>query len=283
MAPKQSRLARFFRRKRKPSAPSRAPVSTVDVASPLRPAEVQMPEAPAPEPEEDDGPDEAAAGAAGAAGAAASGCPAEMVKVEGEYCDRVQQDCLEWMDQEIPLEARKRCARFAPSKCIGGKRRVSFCIDRLENATAPDEIPTGDISWTLSRDQCEARGKRLCFEPEWTYACEGPEMLPYPYGLERDARRCNHDRTDLVAKNKMLDHRKPASSNPTCLSPFGVQNMVGNVDEWVVLEKGYPPQRSGLKGGWWLAGRNRCRPTTGGHDEYFHEVQTGYRCCKDLD
>lgn len=207
-------------------------------------------------------------------------CPPEMVLVLGDYCFTAQQDCLEWMDSEIPLAARKRCARFAPTRCLGEKKHMRFCIDRLEHARTPDDLPTSDLSWTMAREQCEAQGKRLCYEQEWTLACEGPDMLPYPYGLERDASRCNHDRMDLVAKGKMLDHRHKASDHADCKSPYGVVNMVGNVDEWVWLEKGYPPQRSGLKGGWWLAGRNRCRPTTGGHDEHFREVQTGFRCCK---
>jgi sulfatase modifying factor 1 len=208
-------------------------------------------------------------------------CPPGMVLVHGDSCLTVHQECLEWMDTELPLEARKRCARFAPSKCLGGRRHLRFCIDRLEQSKAPGDLPINDLSWTLAKEQCEAQDKRLCHEPEWTFACEGPEMNPYPYGFERDAKRCNHDRTDLVVKNKMKDNRHPANDHPTCVSPFGVQNMVGNVDEWVILEKGYPPMRSGLKGGWWLAGRNRCRPTTGGHDEFYHDTQTGFRCCKD--
>jgi hypothetical protein len=208
-------------------------------------------------------------------------CPGGMVLVQGEYCLTTHQECLEWMDTELPLQARKRCARFAPSKCLGERRFLRFCIDRLEAAKTPDDLPINDISWTVAREQCEAQGKRLCHEPEWTFACEGEEMRPYPYGFERDARRCNHDRTDLVVKNKMKDNRHRASDHPQCTSPFGAQNMVGNVDEWIILDKSYPPMRSGLKGGWWLAGRNRCRPTTGGHDEYYHDTQTGYRCCKD--
>jgi hypothetical protein len=33
------------------------------------------------------------------------------------------------------------------------------------------------------------------------------------------------------------------------------------------------------KGGWWLAGRNRCRPATTAHDEHYCDFQTGFRCC----
>lgn len=214
-------------------------------------------------------------------GPSVGACPEEMVLIHGDACETAIQECLVWMDTELPLEARKRCARFAPSKCRGGQKHMRFCIDRLEMAKSPEDLPLNDLSWTVAKEQCEAQEKRLCYDPEWTFACEGEEMSPYPYGFERDAKRCNHDRTDLLEKNRMKDNRHPANAHPECVSPFGVQNMVGNVDEWVILEKGYPPMRSGLKGGWWLAGRNRCRPTTGGHDEYYHDTQTGFRCCKD--
>src|SRR5262249_7430695 len=158
-----------------------------------------------------------------------------------------------WLDQESPGAPQKRCARFAqPSRCVAERKHMRFCIDRLENAKSPDDLPVTDVSWTMAKAMCEAAGKRLCNESEWIFACEGREMLPSPYGFERGQGMCNFDREDLVEKGKMLDHRKPVQSFPRCVSPFGVQNMVGNADEWVWLEKGYPPMRSGLKGGWWL-------------------------------
>ncbi|RYE89730.1 MAG: hypothetical protein EOO75_11330, partial [Myxococcales bacterium] len=71
--PRQSPLARLFRRKRKPPAPSRLPASTVEVASPIKPAEVQMPEAPAPQSEQEEQEAEEAAAAA-ASSASCSSC-----------------------------------------------------------------------------------------------------------------------------------------------------------------------------------------------------------------
>jgi hypothetical protein len=60
--------------------------------------------------------------------------------------------------------------------------------------------------------------------------------------------------------------------------------MVGNLDEPVLREvaRYAVPFRNALKGGWWMAGRNRCRPATVGHDDYYRDIQIGARCCKDL-
>jgi formylglycine-generating enzyme required for sulfatase activity len=160
---------------------------------------------------------------------------------------------------------------------------MRFCIDRLE---AADEsgMPLSDISWTDAATFCKRKGKRLCGEREWLFACEGEEMNPYPYGVQRDSSLCNVDSTSLVKHNRLVDLRQAVTSHPNCISSFGAQNMVGNVDEWVVLKEPHcsalgEKMMSGLKGGWWGPMRNSCRPVTVGHNERFHQVQVGFRCC----
>jgi hypothetical protein len=226
--------------------------------------------------------------AAGAVPAPAGGaCPDAMILVEGAFCPTPDQPCLNWMDDPVKYPYA-RCAEFAqPSTCKGERVRLRFCIDRHEAAEATG-MPIADTSWTNASAACKAQGKRLCQEREWLFACEGEEMRPYPYGYVRNPALCNFEKDNLVVKGELADQRQPVTANPECLSPFGVQNMVGNIDEWVVLDKphysganGGRKMVSGLKGGWWGPLRNRCRPTTVDHDEYFHELQTGYRCCAD--
>ena len=40
---------------------------------------------------------------------------------------------------------------------------------------------------------------------------------------------------------------------------------------------------SGLKSGWWGGLRDMCSPKTVGHDEFYHDTQTGFRCSKAID
>lgn len=218
-------------------------------------------------------------------------CPEDMVLVEGSYCKKVVQKCLEYMEDPI-VNPRARCKVFEePTVCKGQRVPMRFCIDRLE-AAGDDDLPLADKSWTEAKQSCEAEGKRLCQEREWTFACEGEEARPYPYGFVRSPQLCNFELIDglVTLKGDLADHRQPVTANPQCLSPFGVQNMVGNIDEWVVLDVPHfssknngKKMNSGLKGGWWGPLRNRCRPTTVDHDEIFHELQTGFRCCKDAE
>jgi len=208
-------------------------------------------------------------------------CPENMLLVEGEYCTEVRQECLEWEDP--PASTLARCARFAPSQCLGERLPKRFCVDRDEYAAPGDVLPAGDVSWTQAKDICERQSKRLCMETEWELACEGEMMLPYPTGLDRDPGACNFDKGDLTdpITGALRDQREAADQLERCVSPFGVRNMSGNVDEWVFRDRTGGEWRSALKGGWWMPGRDRCRPATTAHDEHFHELQTGLRCCFD--
>jgi formylglycine-generating enzyme required for sulfatase activity len=233
-------------------------------------------------------PQVAASAAAPAPKAGSDRCPANMILVEGMYCTNMKQECADWIEDPAK-NPYARCARFKePSECVGQRVPVSFCVDRNEYAKPGDDLPTGDISWTDAKKTCESDGKRLCQEAEWTFACEGEQGVPYPYGYKRDPSACNFDHTDVVEDYKFKDMRQSVDSNPRCVSPTGVHNLVGNIDEWVILDKPHYSEKnggrkmmSGLKGGWWGPLRNRCRPVTVDHDEYFHELQTGFRCCAD--
>lgn len=215
-------------------------------------------------------------------------CPANMILVEGMYCPNVKQECVDWAEDPAKFPYA-RCRKYKEqSECKGERVPMAFCIDREEYSAPGQDLPQGDTSWTEAKQTCESQGKRLCQEAEWTFACEGEEMKPYPYGYERNPAVCNFEQQDLVDRNKgkMYDLRQSVAANPQCLSPFGVHNMVGNIDEWVVLDKPHYSEKnngrkmmSGLKGGWWGPLRNRCRPVTVDHDEIFKELQTGFRCC----
>lgn len=214
-------------------------------------------------------------------------CAEGMIHISGDYCEIVIHKCLTWLDPPMKNEDLRRCSVYAQQpKCASDKRRLDFCIDFHETKNAGDDLPMTDVSWQTAKIYCENNNKRLCLDEEWTFACEGEEMRPYPYGFVRSTEICYTSRLlpELVNKNgDFVDLRQSIHTHPNCLSAFGVHNMVGNVDEWVFHNEASYPFRSGLKGGWWAAGlRSRCRPMTTGHDEHYKQVQIGIRCCSDL-
>jgi sulfatase modifying factor 1 len=217
-------------------------------------------------------------------------CPQGMVRVSGQYCTEVRHTCADWLDD--PKLQYARCGEYEPpASCVGKRISMGFCIDRYEYTAPGQRLPSNYQSYMTASRTCRKLGKRICTEHEWNFACEGEQMLPYPYGWKREP-KCNQDRTDLHEirvgpgrrKQVLRDLRAPADSHPECVSPFGVYNMVGNLDEPVLREvaRFNPPFRNGLKGGWWMAGRNRCRPATTAHDDYYRDIQVGIRCCADL-
>ncbi len=220
-------------------------------------------------------------------------CPADMVLIDGQYCPEMAFRCLEYLG-----EGRLRCAEFAKTRrCFGALQKKRFCIDSYEYPNQEGKKPRLAMTWEEAKLLCQAEGKRLCKASEWTLACEGAEPLPYPYGFSRDSRLCNIDRPYRFPNNSAyanpqtraqevarLDQREPSGARAGCVSPYGVYDMTGNVDEWVVNEQGSrtkPPYVSGLKGGYWGPVRNRCRPITDVHNMWHSGYQIGLRCCAD--
>jgi hypothetical protein len=82
-----------------------------------------------------------------------------------------------------------------------------------------------------------------------------------------------------------LDQSVPSGTYADCVSGFGVHDMPGNLDEWVVSDQ--PPheksQFAGLKGGAWGHVRSQCRPMTFSHEPEFYYYFVGFRCCRDAD
>ncbi|MGO8999415.1 MAG: formylglycine-generating enzyme family protein [Polyangiaceae bacterium] len=210
-------------------------------------------------------------------------CPEGMLLVDGDYCPDVEQRCLEWMDPPGSTYEHFRCKRYAqPATCHGKRVHKRFCIDAIERTEDGSDLPRNRMSWTASTALCEAAGARLCKTSEWQFACEGEEMRPYPYGWERDATACNVDvMTGLGKVGGLVDHRTPASAHPRCVSPFGVHDMAGNVDEWATVDGLPRGKREVMKGSWWLPGRHACRSGQGGHGASYGGTESGARCCAD--
>jgi sulfatase modifying factor 1 len=146
--------------------------------------------------------------------------------------------------------------------------------------------------------KCAAVGKRMCTESEWTMACEGPSLKPFPYGYTRDTNKCHGDMAWDGPDMKKVAQRDPEelarlwqgvrSGQPECVSDYGVSDMPGNTDE-VVASETYDAGWKGKfdsvhTGGPWYKGvRNQCRPKIYTHDEGFYYYFLSFRCCAEAD
>lgn len=215
-----------------------------------------------------------------AAATSPSSCPEGMVLVAGEYCPDVDSQCLGFLDPPGRYH-EYRCREYAPARCGSPRLAMAFCIDALEYVPPGESLPAHFVSFRDAVRTCEELGKRICREREWNFACEGQGMLPYPYGLRRDASICNADHTDLFGPDgkTVRDRRAPGGSHRGCVSPFGVYDLTGNVEEFVARDD--DPTRPVMKGAWWLPGRNHCRARQTYHNDGYKGVETGFRCCAD--
>jgi sulfatase modifying factor 1 len=220
-----------------------------------------------------------------------------MVLIEGDYCTDVEHTCLkEWWAES---NKKRVCEEFEPrAVCKGTKLEKRFCIDKFEWPNQAGERPEVMNRFHQAQVKCAAAGKRLCSESEWTLACEGPEMKPFPYGYRRDPLVCNGDHLWDEPNMKLVAKRDPnelarlwrgvrSGSQPACKSDFGVFDLPGNADEVVSSEQKSGPRAkfdSVHTGGPWYSGvRNQCRPKVYTHGEDFYYYFLSFRCCAEPD
>ena len=230
---------------------------------------------------------------------ASSACAAGMALVDGEYCSEVEHECKRsWYDKS---NKKTVCEEFEPrSRCVGEKSKRRFCIDEYTWPNQKGARPEVMNRFHQAELKCAAVGKRLCTESEWTMACEGPKLLPFPYGYVRDTKKCHGDMEWDGPDMKKVAARDPAElarlwkgkrngSQPECVSDYGVYDLPGNVDEVVASESFHEPGYKGKfdsvhTGGPWYKGvRNQCRPKIYTHDEAFYYYFLGFRCCAEPD
>jgi len=228
-----------------------------------------------------------------------SACPEGMQLVEGEYCSKVEHKCVkEWHDKANDKDV---CEEFeAKSTCVGQKVKKRYCMDTYTWPNEKGARPEVMNKFHQAQIKCAAVGKRMCTESEWTLACEGPDMLPFPYGYVRDTNKCHGDMEWDSPDMKKVAARDPEElarlwkgvkngSQPECISPYGVADLPGNTDEVVQSESFNEPGFKGKfdsihSGGPWYKGvRNQCRPKIYTHDEGFYYYFLGFRCCAEPD
>ena len=95
--------------------------------------------------------------------------------------------------------------------------------------------PVINVTWNDAVAYCRWADKYLPSEAEWEYAARGTEGRKYPWGSQWDPNRAR------FRGNKGTATAAPVGSYPNGASPFGIQDLAGNVWEWTAsLEKPYP-------------------------------------------
>ncbi len=170
----------------------------------------------------------------------------------------------------------------APEEWQGGPPR-----DRLDH-------PVDRVSWFDAEAFAAWAGKRLPTEAEWEKAARGTDARRWPWGNRFEESRCDVWDHALILEITTVS----VDRHPDGASPYGVEQMGGNVEEWVRdVFRPYPGSRHVsasadgdfrvLRGGSWFFTQEHARcayrkPARPDFTGWSQAGGPGFRCAQDI-
>ena len=159
-------------------------------------------------------------------------------------------------DDERPAEKRilpayridrTEVTRAMYARCVASRRCSQPNMDLTQDA----QVPVTNVTWNEARIFCTFAGGRLPSEDEWEKAARGSDGREYPWGNDLDCSRANWGNFENEGPCAGKNPGKPIAvgSYPQGTSPYGVDDMAGNVWEWTANKYEGDTSRRVVRGG----------------------------------
>ncbi len=171
------------------------------------------------------------------------------------------------MQTEVPVESYSRCV--SAGACTAPESSERVCNWGKEDRK---NHPVNCVDQAQAKAFCAWAGGRLPTGDEWEYAAKSGQHNSFPWGnAAPDDSRAQYDRSGTA----------PVGSHPAGVSPWGLQDMAGNVNEWTgdELKEGVAEMRGGSFG---FAEPRRIRADSrGGGPVTLKAGNVGFRCARE--
>lgn len=146
-----------------------------------------------------------------------------------------------------------------------------------------EDFPVVLVDWFDAFAYAKWAGKRLPDEDEWEIAAGGNDKRDYPWGITFSQEKCGQSGGPV-----------PVGSFPDGASPWGVEDMAGNVAEWTATTYEKNPRDSKpflgrygqpiIRGGSWDDNAHSCRVRARDvrRTPFYRSTTVGFRCVSDM-
>ena len=155
--------------------------------------------------------------------------------------------------------------------------RIPYDWDAKERSfpIGKEQYPVVDVSWQDAKQFCKWAKCRLPSNEEWEKAARGTDERIYPWGNNWiDGKFCNSRESGLLM-------RTPVDAYPGGVSPYGVWDMCGNVEEWTRIHEFYTEEWIYVRGGGYAYSKGKIAISYLEGNDPIGGYQTGLRCFRD--